>query len=125
MKAPYASHWKRDHPEAYQIWLSRDNDPAPVGRFGLKALQVVDDEDDKSRVLLSEVLAIAERRLSRKQLCVLRWRLNGLSLDEVACILMVSRERVSQIEKSCLMRLMALVRKIAAPPWAESPEIDI
>ena len=103
---PYGSHWADLHPEAYSIWLRRDDEPGETPAFGMRALLVMDDEDDKRAVLSSQIWRLALRHLKRRELAVLRFRyVHDFTLDETGALMSVTRERIRQIETAALARL--------------------
>lgn len=112
-KQPYGSRWAVLHGEAYRIWLSAGDDPADCPSFGMRALLVLDDEDDKAKAMAAEIWAAAGRFLTLQQQSVLRFRFtHDLTLEEIGQRMFVTRERIRQIE---IAGLRELRRRLVRP----------
>jgi RNA polymerase sigma factor (sigma-70 family) len=105
-RAPYGSRWAKTAPQAYQIWLTRDDEPAEPPAFGMRSLLVLDDDDDKARVRAAELWTWAHECLPPRKLKVLQMRyVYDMTLEEIGATLGVGRERARQLEAQALRAL--------------------
>ena len=112
-RAPYGSCWAVQHKEAYLLWVSRDDEPAESPTFGMRALMVLEDDEDKSGADCAYIWRLAERCLNRSQMNVLIFRYeHGMTLEEIGARLFLTGARVRQIE----MRAMDTLRSMTAKP---------
>lgn len=104
-RAPYGQQWKTLHSEAYKMWLSADDEPEETSAFGMLSLLVLDDEEDKASLMSAKIWAVVDD-LPRSQRNVLRSRfLLGLNYKEVSQQMLVSSERIRQLEAKALQTL--------------------
>lgn len=95
---------------AYCYWVTRDKEPDPPPEFGMMCLMETDADSVEAEVYAREVYRFAESVLA----CNPRWQIvlrmrfqQGLSLEECGARLLVSRDRVRQIE----VNMLRLVRR--------------
>ena len=112
------------HPEAYRIWLRRDDEPGGTVAFGMRALLVLDDDDDKRAAHCSQIWRLALRHLKQREIDVLRFRyVHDLTLEETGERMSIkTRAHVRQIEARALRKLrQSGWRKFHHPPDTCSP----
>lgn len=72
----------------------------------MRVLMVLDDEDDKIGAECAQLWRLALQHLSRREVDVLRFRyVHDLTLEETGARMLVSRERVRQVEVKALNAL--------------------
>ena len=105
------------NPQAYSIWLSRDDEPPEVEPWGMT--EVLEDEDDKASVWKSELWALVREILSPREIKILTFRfVQDFTLEESGDACDVTRERIRQIEAKALRKLRGEVfRRGIEPPW--------
>lgn len=98
------------------MWLRSGDEPAEAPAFGMRALMVLDDDDDKTGTACAQIWRLALRHLTWREVDVLRFRyVHDLTLEETGARMQVTRERVRQIEVKALDAL----RRLTARPNAE------
>lgn len=109
-RLPYGGRYAELHGEAYRIWLSRDDEPAETPGFGMLDLMTLEDEDDKVGAEIAQLWRIARTTIPRMHMQVLVHRYaHDMTLDDVAKRMLITSERVRQIEIKALARLRSAV----------------
>ncbi|GCL61526.1 sigma factor-like helix-turn-helix DNA-binding protein [Pseudaquabacterium pictum] len=115
-RQPYGSRWSALHGEAYRMWLSSGDEPAETPAFGMRALMVLEDDDDKAGAACAQLWRLALRHLTWREVDVLRFRyIHDLTLKETGARMLVTQERVRQIEVKALGVLQRLANRHVNP----------
>lgn len=93
--------------ESAAIWRSRYDEPEDCHPWGMLCLMIDNGESSDDIDLGRRIMSLFERTISPRQEFILRMRMTGATLGEVAAQCEVTCERARQIEIDALNRLRA------------------
>lgn len=104
-------------PEAYRIWLTRDEEPPNTEPFGMSCFFETDPIEDVRKDYVRRLLEIPN--FNEDEVFVLRCRfVDGMTLKEIADELRgVCQERVRQIEARALRKLRGAHKRLNVGNW--------
>lgn len=102
---------KKIHPEAYKIWLTR-NDELPDFELDCISPLEIQASEPLERVFQMEIMQMVYDVLPTRMSRVLAMRACGATLEDIAVDLGITRERVRQME-------MGAIRKVRSVAFRE------